>query len=178
MTSTKVAPASEFSEEFVELMKEFPGKLTPEFVNGMRTRMAMSYFKYGAVADAYPDKVNAIESGQMRIEKYIDTGNTEFLIDAGNFLMIESMHPRRDDTFVTSANVTPSADALTSLQECIQEYAQTGNKIYLAQAVRFAMEEFNNPQHSNAYFKATDSSESPGRATHALVATHRANDEV
>jgi hypothetical protein len=178
-TQTQKAPASEFSEEFVQMMAQFPGKMPPEFINGMRTRMAMSYFKYGAVADAYPDKVNAIESGQMRIEKYINTGNIEFLIDAGNFWMIETMCPRRDSTFTASIGFVPGdRDALENIQECIQEYLQTGNKTYLARAARFTMDEFTNPQHSSAYFKATDSIESPGRATNDGAITQRSNDEV
>ena len=72
------APATEVSETFVD---------------GMRARMAMSYFKYGPVADAYPHKVNALESLRARLEKYESTGNTEWLIDAANFAMIEFMHP-------------------------------------------------------------------------------------
>lgn len=76
------APATEVSEKFVQ---------------GMRDRMAVSYFKYGPVANAYPHKVNALESLRMRLDKYMDTGNTEFLMDAANFAMIEFMcpsHPR------------------------------------------------------------------------------------
>lgn len=64
-----------------------------EFVQGMADRMATSYFKYGLVADAYPQKVNALKSMQARVEKYLKTGNTEFLMDAANFLMIEYMRP-------------------------------------------------------------------------------------
>lgn len=70
-----------------------------KFVKGMQDRMAMSYFKYGAVADAYPKKVDAIGSLKMRLEKYAETGNTEFLIDAANFAMIEFMHPRHPEAF-------------------------------------------------------------------------------
>jgi hypothetical protein len=71
-----------------------PGSEVSEvFVQGMRDRMAMSFFKYGAVADAYPHKVNALESLRRRLEKYEETGNTEWLIDAANFAMIEFMRP-------------------------------------------------------------------------------------
>jgi hypothetical protein len=72
-------PSSEFSETFIQLM---------------RNRMAMSYAKYGAIADAYPEKVDAIQSCIERIEKYIETGNKEWLIDGANFLMIEFIVPR------------------------------------------------------------------------------------
>lgn len=63
------------------------------FVQGMRDRMVMSFYKYGAVKNAYPSKVNAIESLEMRLKEYQETGNTEFLIDAANFAMIEFMRP-------------------------------------------------------------------------------------
>lgn len=67
-----------------------------EFLQGMVDRMAVSYHKYGAVADAYPHPVNALKSLQQRLEKYLETGNTEFLIDAANFCMIEFLRPSVD----------------------------------------------------------------------------------
>lgn len=73
-----MCPSSEFSEKFVQAMKD---------------RMAVSYAKYGPVKDAYPHKVSAIQSLDKRIEKYYETGNTEWLVDAANFLMIEFMFP-------------------------------------------------------------------------------------
>ena len=79
---TTVAPGSEYSKRFLE---------------GMLARMAMSYFKYGNVADAYPSRVNAVESLKLRLEKYAETGNTEYLMDAANFAMIEFMHPAHPD---------------------------------------------------------------------------------
>jgi hypothetical protein len=73
-----IPPASEFSEDFVAKM---------------RARMATSYFKYGPVRDAYPHKVSALESLRQRLTRYEETGNTEWLVDAGNFAMIEFMLP-------------------------------------------------------------------------------------
>lgn len=72
-------PASEVSEPFIQ---------------GMRDRMTISYYKYGLVADAYPDKINAIASLKARLLKYEETGNTEWLIDVSNFAMIEFMCPK------------------------------------------------------------------------------------
>lgn len=65
-----------------------------EFVQGMLDRMGMSYYKYGLVSEAYPNRVDAIASLRQRLEKYERTGNTEFLMDVGNFAMIEFMRPR------------------------------------------------------------------------------------
>lgn len=98
----KTAPESEFSHQFLQAMID---------------RMGVSFHKYGPVADAYPDNVDAIKSLILRLAKYIGTtrisqsiaeiieekgelrgdGNTEWLADAGNFSMIEFMcpsHPR------------------------------------------------------------------------------------
>lgn len=68
-----------------------------EFLQGMIDRMSVSYSKYGAVKDAYPNRVNAIESLYARLDKYARTGNTEFLMDAANFAMIEYMHPKHPE---------------------------------------------------------------------------------
>jgi hypothetical protein len=67
--------------------------------------MLVSFYKYGAVANAYPDRVDAIASLQQRLKLYasgdpakgIAPGNTEYLMDAANFAMIEFMHPRHPD---------------------------------------------------------------------------------
>jgi hypothetical protein len=75
-------PTTEFSEPFVQ---------------GMADRMAVSYCKYGAVAEAYPSRVNAMTSLKQRLDKYERTGNTEFLMDAANFAMIEFLRPSHPD---------------------------------------------------------------------------------
>lgn len=71
------------------------------FVQGMRERMVVSYYKYGPVADGFPKKVDAIASLGDRLRKYAETGNTEFLIDAANFAMIEFMYPRHPGAHFT-----------------------------------------------------------------------------
>ncbi|QDT07787.1 hypothetical protein K227x_62150 [Rubripirellula lacrimiformis] len=87
-------PKSEFNEEFVEMM---------------RSRMLVSFHKYGPIRDAYPHKVDAIASLQTRLREYERTGNTEFLIDAANFAMIEFMCPSHDQSHfrATDANASP-----------------------------------------------------------------------
>lgn len=89
MNKDENVPESEFSDSFVE---------------GMYHRMAVSFFKYGAVANAYPHRVNALESLQLRLKKYEETGNTEFLIDAANFAMIEFMHPAHKEAHYKSTD--------------------------------------------------------------------------
>lgn len=71
------------------------------FVQGMRDRMVVSFYKYGPVAEGAP-KVDVIASLMARLRLYangdaskgIAPGNTEYLIDAANFAMIEFMYPK------------------------------------------------------------------------------------
>lgn len=57
--------------------------------------MVTSYFKYGPLKKNYGTYkcMNAIENIRKRLDKYIETGNTEFLADVANFAMLEFMHP-------------------------------------------------------------------------------------
>lgn len=84
------------------------------FVRGMKCRMVVSFFKYGAIRDAYPAKVDAITSMQRRIDQYRETGNTECLMDAANFLMIEFMHPRQPGAFFKGTDSDQSPGRVTA----------------------------------------------------------------
>jgi hypothetical protein len=94
LTRVDSCPASEFD---------------PTFAQGMVDRMAMSYAKYGAVADAYPSRVDAIASLRLRLDKYETSGNTELLMDVANFAMIEFMRPRHPEARFdpTDSNKSP-----------------------------------------------------------------------
>lgn len=94
-----VLPDSEFSEKFVQYMKN---------------RMAVSFHKYGPVADAYPHKVSALDSLRKRLDKYRETGNTEWLVDAANFLMIEFMHPSHPDAHFEGTDSGASPGRVTT----------------------------------------------------------------
>lgn len=87
-------PKSEFSDKFVTLMQN---------------RMEVSFHKYGPLKDAYPHKVNAIKSLELRLRKYAETGNTEFLVDVANFAMIEFMRPSHQQAHFegTDSNGSP-----------------------------------------------------------------------
>lgn len=78
---------------------EHLGEVSETFIEGMRKRMYVSYYKYGRLRDAYPHKLDAMKSMMLRLEEYAKTGNTEYLIDAANFCMIEFMFPAREGAF-------------------------------------------------------------------------------
>ena len=67
-------------------------EFSEDFVRYMKNRMVMSYFKYGKVEDAR-GKVKFLDDVKKRIDRYLTTGNTEWLIDAANNLMMEFMFP-------------------------------------------------------------------------------------
>ena len=95
------------------------------FIDGMRSRMAVSFYKYGHVGNAYPEKVNALESLQLRLQKYQETGNAEYLIDAANFAMIEFMNPSHPEPFFkgTDADGSPGR-----IERCSGEAVHYANR--------------------------------------------------
>lgn len=64
-----------------------------EALQMMTNRMAVSHFKYGNMRDKYPHSARAIDSAEKRMEMYQKDGNTENLVDAANFLVIEHIRP-------------------------------------------------------------------------------------
>jgi hypothetical protein len=72
-------------------VRVIPSEVSEAFLQGMADRMSTSYHKYGRVADSMSDHVASLEK---RLERYREDGNTEWLMDAANFAMIEFMNPR------------------------------------------------------------------------------------
>lgn len=112
----------------------------------MANRMAVSYHKYGPVAEAYPEKVDAIESLKTRLKLYmeggevkgvkIEPGNTEYLMDVANFAMIEFMHPKHKKAFfkATDSNGSPGRNwndgQVTDAAHGEQQQADAVNAFY------------------------------------------------
>ncbi len=89
-------------------------EFSDEFVEGMKNRMVVSFYKYGHIAEAYPHKVDAVSSLMDRLRKYADDGNTEWLMDVANFAMIEFMLPRHPSAHFegTDDDASPGRRAL------------------------------------------------------------------
>lgn len=68
-----------------------------QFLQGMITRMLTSYSKYGHIKDSVEKGMDPLAEVRARINKYRATGNTEWLIDAANYCMIEFMHPSHEE---------------------------------------------------------------------------------
>jgi hypothetical protein len=71
-------------------------QVSTQFLQGMVSRMGQGYHKYGPVKRAAA-KVDFIATAEKRIAKYLETGNTEWLMDAANYMMCEFMYPHHVD---------------------------------------------------------------------------------
>lgn len=78
------------------------------FMQGMVNRMLTSYHKYGHIADA-AELTDFTKQIIIRLEKYLETGNTEWLMDVANYAMMEYMHPSHEDAHfrATGADESP-----------------------------------------------------------------------
>lgn len=65
------------------------------FIELMMNRVQVSHFKYGSVRKNYrTGNIDALATLQRCVDKYRETGNTEYLADAANYLMFEFMFPQ------------------------------------------------------------------------------------
>lgn len=72
-------------EEFAELL--------PKFVRGMIDRILMSAPKYGKITPEVVKGRDWMKSIQLRLDKFGEDGNTEWLMDVANFMVMMSTFP-------------------------------------------------------------------------------------
>lgn len=76
----KIDMSEEYSDRFDELR---------------RNRVETSFYKYGPARKNFATgNVQAIPTMKCCLRKYQETGNTEYLLDASNYLMFEFMYPQ------------------------------------------------------------------------------------
>lgn len=78
-----------------------------QFLQGMVDRMLTSYRKYGHIKESIERGVDPLESSRQRIERYRETGNTEFLMDAANYIMMEFIHPSMENAHYDPESKSP-----------------------------------------------------------------------
>ena len=94
--------ATEYSTAFDELCKK---------------SMIVGYYKYGSVRKnlngGYEDVINSLE---IRLKAYKETGNTEFLADIANFAMMEFMYPQHPKAHYkpTDSGESPGISGMSS----------------------------------------------------------------
>lgn len=81
-----------------DLTKILQTEYSERFDTIRKQMMCMSYFKYGPMRENYETFkcMDALGNIEKRLQKYRETGNTEFLADVANFAMIEFMYPSID----------------------------------------------------------------------------------
>ena len=96
----------------------FKTEFSGDFVQKMQNRMLMSFYKYGPVAQNAKLGNDAIKDLKKRLGLYEESGNTEWLIDVGNFAMIEFMFPRHPNAHfrATDSNESPGVEGLTVME--------------------------------------------------------------
>lgn len=89
-----------------DLKKEYSDR----FDTLRKNRVEASYYKYGPAKTNFGDKlVNAVGSHNMCVQKYEETGNTEYLLDAANYLMFEFMYPQHENAHFKATDSDESA---------------------------------------------------------------------
>ena len=79
-------------DDFVAILKT---EYSTAFDEHRKKAMINSFYKYGPAKKNYGEYkcMDALKNIELRLQKYKDTGNTEFLVDIANFAMLEFMHP-------------------------------------------------------------------------------------
>ena len=85
--------------------------ISVEFLQGMLDRMIVGFHNYGHTHRTH-NKADSIKCLRMRLKKYRETHNTEFLMDAANFAMMEFMVPKDLKAFYSPTTKRESPGAV------------------------------------------------------------------
>jgi hypothetical protein len=184
-TTAEQVLATEFSRDFIaELFKLVPEPFYDAheaaidgFVEKMKARMLVSYYKYGPLEKAYPHKIDALDCLVLRLTKYEDERNSEHLVDAANYAMIEFMRPRT----LFNSYASPRSYVGTRLGGMFTEavrYRHSGDPDVLVSLTHLLLVEYLTPELAGVTFTATDSSGSPGRVTTTGEINQAANEAL
>ena len=90
----EVTDLLEKNRERKEMICDIKKEYSDKFDELRKARVETSYYKYGPAAENFGQHyVDALGSMQKCIQKYKETGNTEYLCDAANYVMFEYMYP-------------------------------------------------------------------------------------
>ena len=94
-----------------------------EFVLKMKNAIEMSHYKYGWASKTYPELAQAVKCIQERLDIYVKTHNSEYLVDIANFAMLEFLYPSYEDTKYTptDSNDSPGLAGGISYKELMEK---------------------------------------------------------
>ncbi len=89
---------------------DFSKEYSDMFDDKRKNRVKTSFHKYGSAAENFGKGfVDAIGSLEKCLEKYKETGNTEYLCDLANYAMFEFMYPQHPDAHFRATESHESA---------------------------------------------------------------------
>lgn len=81
------------------------------FIQGMINRMCVGYFNYGPMR-RYDVRPNSLKNARIRLRTYEKTRNTEYLMDASNYCMMEFCVPSLSKTYFKETSKMESPGAI------------------------------------------------------------------
>lgn len=111
---------SSTDKHFKDILKT---EYSKEFDEHRKKAMVNSYYKYGPCKDNY-GKYKCLDARgniRKRLEKYEETGNTEFLVDLANYAMLEFMYPSIDGAHFTPTHTGVCESVGVSINEIRRE---------------------------------------------------------
>lgn len=102
----------EYSERFDELRKN---------------RVEVSFYKYGSAKKNFKTgNVQAIPTLERCLDKYKETGNTEYLCDLANYAMFEFMYPQHPKAHFRATDSNESAGIVGMSVKEMEAYKEKG----------------------------------------------------
>lgn len=90
-----------------------------------RNRVEVSYHKYGPAKKNFQSgNVQALPTMERCVEKYNSTGNTEYLLDAANYLMFEFMYPQHPKAHFRATDSSESAGIVGISEKEMERYRE------------------------------------------------------
>lgn len=105
----------------MDMTKEYSDK----FDKLRKNRVETSYFKYGPAKQNFGrGYVDAIGSLEKCLQKYKDTGNTEYLCDLANYAMFEYMYPQHEKAHFKATDSGESAGIVGMSVKEIEDFRE------------------------------------------------------
>lgn len=90
-------PEEDFTTIKVTLEQRAKSEWSPKFESLMRNRLILGSFRYGFLSSKDKSTYDRVGSAIKRLNRYQETGNQEYLVDAANMCLVEFVegsHPK------------------------------------------------------------------------------------
>ena len=145
---------NEWSPDFERLMRARSVVFSDEFARLMRNRLIMGALRYSTMAEKRlkPHRWDLLGAMTKKMDLWRSTGNTEALVDAANYLLLEfeiGRHPKRHHSPTYFGCIFNAEDFAQNYQDC-------GNTDALVAGAVWLMKGFVSGYHPTKHFSALD----------------------